>query len=58
MTDISENYQSYRGTQFNLTLCDLPIKTLLAYQRNQIYSEASSDAFQMLIYDTLTLYPS
>ena len=45
MTDISENYQSYRGTQFNLTLCDLPIKTLLAFQRNQIYSEASSKHF-------------
>ena len=45
MTDISENYQSYRGTQFNLTLCDLPIKTLLAFQRNQIYSEASSTHF-------------
>ena len=45
MTDISENYQSYRGTQFNLTLCDLPIKTLLAFQRNQIYTEASSTHF-------------
>ena len=45
MTDISENYQSYRGTQFNLTLCDLPIKRFLASQRNQIYSEASSTHF-------------
>ena len=45
MTDISENYKSYRGTQFNLTLCDLPIKTLLAFQRNQIYTEASSTHF-------------
>ena len=35
-------YQTSRGTQFNLTLCDLPIKTLLASKRNQIYSEASS----------------
>ena len=42
---ISENNQSYRRTQFNLTLCDLPIKTLLASQRNQIYSEASSTHF-------------
>ena len=42
ITDISENYQTSRGTQFNLTLCDLPIKTLLASKRNQIYSEASS----------------
>ena len=28
-----------------MTLCDLPIKTLLAFQRNQIYSEASSTHF-------------
>ena len=53
MTDISENYQSYRGTQLNLTLCDLPIKRLLAYKRNQIYSEASSIHFQLLIYHIL-----
>ena len=42
---ISENIQSYRRTQFNLTLCDKPIKRLLASQRNQIYSEASSTHF-------------
>ena len=42
---ISENIQSYRRTQFNLTLCDKPIKTLLTSQRNQIYSEASSTHF-------------
>ena len=77
----------------NLTLCDLPIKILLAFQRKQIYSEASlthfsainlsytyfviiqskhfsplnaikyilkhlQHTFQLLIYDTLTLYPS
>ena len=43
-----ENYQSYRRTQFNLTLCDLPIKTLLTSQRNQIYSEASSTHFSAI----------
>ena len=48
MTDISENYQSYRGTQFNLSLCDLPIKTLLAFQRKQIYSEASLTHFSAI----------
>ena len=52
ISDISENYQSYRGTQFNLTLCDLPIKTLLTFQRNQIYSEASSTHFSLIIYHT------
>ena len=45
ITDISEVYQTYRGTQFNLTLCDLPIKKLLASQRKQICSEASSTHF-------------
>ena len=34
--------------QFNLTLCDLLIKTLLAYQRKQIYSEASSTHFSAI----------
>ena len=45
---ISENNQSYRGTQFNLTLCDKPIKTLLTSQRKQIYSEASSTHFSAI----------
>ena len=44
MTDISENYQSYRGTQLNLTL-RFTNQILLASQRNQIYSEASSTHF-------------
>ena len=35
ITDISENYQTSRGTQFNLTLCDLPIKRLLASKCNK-----------------------
>ena len=55
---ISENYQTYRGTQFNLTLCDLPIKTLLASQRNQIYSEASSTHFSAINLSYFTLYSS
>ena len=54
----SENYQTSRRTQFNLTLCDLPIKTLLASKRNQIYSEASSTHIMDTIKHTLTLYPS
>ena len=55
---ISENYQTYRGTQFNLTLCDLPIKKLLASQRNQIYSEASSTHFSAINLSYFTLYSS
>ena len=35
ITDISENYQTSRGTQFNLTLCDIPIKRLLASKCNK-----------------------
>ena len=31
-----------------MTLYDLPIKTLLAYQRNQIYSEGSSTHFSAI----------
>ena len=31
-----------------MTHCDSPIKTLLAYQRNQIYSEASSTHFSLI----------
>ena len=31
-----------------MTLCDLPIKRLLASQRNQIYSEASSTHFSAI----------
>ena len=58
ISDISENYQSHRGTQFNLTLCDLPIKTLLASQRNQIYSEASSTHFSAINLSSFTLYSS
>ena len=57
ISDISENYQSYRRTQFNLTLCDLPIKTLLTSQRNQIYSEASSTHFSAINLSYYTLYP-
>ena len=55
---ISENNQSYRRTQFNLTLCDLPIKTLLTSQRNQIYSEASSKHFSSNNLSYFTLYSS
>ena len=55
---ISENYQTSRGTQFNLTHCDLPIKTLLTSQRNQIYSEASSTHFSANNLSYLTLYSS
>ena len=55
---ISENNQSYRGTQFNLTLCDLPIKTLLTSQRNQIYSEASSTHFSAINLSYTYAYPS
>ena len=57
ISDISENYQSYRRTQFNLTLCDLPIKTLLTSQRNQIYSEASSTHFSAINLSYFTIYP-
>ena len=35
ITDISENYQTSREIQFNLTLCDLPIKRLLASKCNK-----------------------
>ena len=35
----------------------LPIKTLLAYQRNQIYSEASSTHFSAVNLSYFTLYP-
>ena len=35
----------------------LPIKTLLAYQRNQIYSEASSTHFSAINLSYFTLYP-
>ena len=31
-----------------MTLCDLPIKTLLAFQRKQIYSEASLTHFSAI----------
>ena len=55
---ISENIQSYRRTQFNLTLCDKPIKTLLTSQRNQIYSEASSTHFSANNLSYFTLYSS
>ena len=55
---ISENYQTSRRTQFNLTLCNLPIKTLLTSQRNQIYSEASSTHFSANNLSYLTLYSS
>ena len=41
-------YQTSRGTQFNLTLCDLPIKTIVASKRNQIFSEASSTNFSAI----------
>ena len=51
-------HQTYRGTQFNLTLCDLPIKKLLASQRNQIYSEASSTHFSAINLSYFTLYSS
>ena len=47
-TDISVHYQTYRGTQFNLILCDLPIKKLPSSQRKQIYSEASSTHFSAI----------
>ena len=48
---------NYRGTQFNLTLFDLYIKTLLVSKRNQIYSEASSTRFSAiyLLYLRLTM---
>ena len=36
ITDILDNYQTSRGTQFNLTLFDLYIKTLYTSKRNQI----------------------
>ena len=55
---ISENIQSYRRTQFNLTLCDQPIKTLLTSQRNQIYSEASLTHFSANNLSYFTLYSS
>ena len=35
ITDISEKYQTSPGTQFNLTLCDLPFKRLLASKCNE-----------------------
>ena len=56
ITDILDNYQTSRGTQFNLTLFDLYIKTLLASKRNQIYSKASSSRFSAinLLYFTFT----
>ena len=57
ITDILYNYQTSRGTQFNSTLFDLYIKTLLASKRNQIYSEASSTRFSAiyLLYLRLTM---
>ena len=48
ITDILDNYQTSRGTQFNLTLFDLYIKTLYTSKRNQIYSEASSTRFSAI----------
>ena len=42
ITDILDNYQTSRGTQFNLTLFDLYIKTLYTSKRNQIYYKSSS----------------
>ena len=59
ITDILDNYQtsSVRGRQFNFTLFNLYIKTLLASKRNQIYSKVSSTRFSVinLLYFT---YPS
>ena len=52
ITNILDNHKSYRGTQINLLLFDLCIKTLLASKRNQIYSDAFQHAFQLLIYYT------
>ena len=42
IADILDNYQTSRGTQFNLTLFDLSIKTLYTCKRNQIYYKTSS----------------
>ena len=44
---ISENYQTYRGIQFNLTLSITNQKTFTS-QRKQIYSEASSTHFSAI----------
>ena len=48
ITDILDNYQTSRGTQFNLTLFDVYIKTLYTSKRNQIYSEAFSTRFSAI----------
>ena len=54
---ISENYQTSRGTKFNLTHCDLPIKRHLASKRNKYILKHLQHTFQLLIYHTLVLYP-
>ena len=41
-----------------MTLCDLPIKTLITSQRNQIYSEASSTHFSAINLSYFTLQSS
>ena len=52
---ISENYQTSRGTQFNLTHCDLPIKRHLASKRNKYILKHLQHTFQLLIYHTYAL---
>ena len=42
ITNILDNYQTSRGTQFNLTLFDLYIRTLYTSKSNQIYYKSSS----------------
>ena len=53
---ISENYQTSRGTQFNLTHCDLPIKRHLASKRNKYILKHLQHTSQLLIYHILVLY--
>ena len=51
-------YQIYRGTQFNLTHCDSPIKRLLASKRNQNQYKSSSTHISAHHQTYITLYPS
>ena len=57
ITDISENYQTSRGTQFNLTLCDLPIKRLLASKCNKYILKCLQHTFTETIKHTLHALP-
>ena len=58
ISDISENYQSYRGTEFNLTLCDYQSKHFSPPNANKYILKHLQHTFQLLIYHALMLYSS